>query len=105
MRRVRDTALRQIESGLSERQRRLLATLRQGGAEPREVRRQAVVWVLRDRKPAPVLIEIGVADNANTLLIGGDLQEGDDVIVGGGPAPQNQSNSPIRGGAGVRIRG
>lgn len=110
MRQIRDAALRAIEPSLSDRQKRLLAQLRAGAGQRREVSRQAVVWVLRDNKPSPVLVTIGIADNANTLVLGG-LNAGDQVITGGGPRAdmQNQSRSPFsgagRGGGGVRIRG
>jgi len=83
--------------------------LRAGNGPRQEVRQQAVVWVLRNNKPEPVLVEIGVADNANTLLHGG-LQEGDTLIVGGGPqgARQQQQRGGMGGpggAGGVRIRG
>ena len=83
--------------------------MREGAGPRREVRRQAVVWVLRNNKPRPVQVEIGAADNANTLLYSG-LNEGDLVIVGGGPRAENgNQRSPFggggRGGSGVRIRG
>lgn len=105
MRRIRDAALREIEPSLSERQRQLLTEMRQGGAgERREVRRQAMVWVLRNNKPTPVPIEIGVADNSNTVLLGGALREGDLIITGGGPRA-DENNTPMRGGPGMRIRG
>jgi HlyD family secretion protein len=105
MRSIRDAALREIEPTLSERQRQLLAQMREGGAR-RDVRRQAVVWVLRNNRPTPVQVEIGVADNANTLLYSG-LQEGDQVIIGGGPrAEEDEGRSPFGGRRpGVRIRG
>jgi HlyD family secretion protein len=106
MRRVREAAMREIEPSLSARQRQLLAEMRTGGGagERREVRRQAVVWVLRNNRPAPVPIEIGVADNANTVLLGGALEEGDLVITGGGPQPE-EPTSPMGRGPGMRIRG
>jgi uracil-DNA glycosylase len=79
-----------------------------GAGARREVRREAVVWVLRNNKPQPVQVEIGVADNTNTLLLSG-LDEGDEVIVGGGPpAEDDQQRSPFGGGrgpGGPRIRG
>jgi HlyD family secretion protein len=106
MRNVRDAALRQIEPTLSERQRQLLTQMREGGMR-REVRRQAVVWVLRNNRPTPVRVEIGPADNSHTLLYTG-LQEGDRAIVGGGPrGEQTQQRGPFGGGGrgGVRIRG
>jgi HlyD family secretion protein len=110
MRRVRDAALQAIEPTLNDRQKQLLAAMRAGGGQRQEVRRQAVVWVLRDNKPTPVLAEIGIADNSNTLIYSG-LNEGDQVIVGGGPrAAAPQGASPFGrggpgGGGGARIRG
>jgi|CXWL01.1.fsa_nt_gi HlyD family secretion protein len=108
MRRIREAALREIEPSLSARQRELLAAMRSGadGGERREVRRQAVLWVLRNNKPTPVQVEIGVADNSNTVLLGGALEEGDEVIIGGGPRDetQQQQRGPM-GGGGPRIRG
>jgi HlyD family secretion protein len=107
MRSMRDAALRAIEPTLSERQRQLLTQMREGGGAQREVRRQAVVWVLRGNRPQPVQVEIGVADNANTILHSG-LEEGDQVIVGGGPRAEedDRQRGPFGGGrGGPRIRG
>jgi HlyD family secretion protein len=107
-RRAREAAIARIEPSLSTEQRQLLAQMRSGGmGEPREVRRQAVAWVLRNGKPTPVAIEIGVADDGHTALVGGDLREGDEVIIGGGPraegAGQQQQQGPM--GGGPRVRG
>ena len=106
MRRVREQVIAAIEPSLTAQQRDLLAQMRAGAGPRREVRQQAVVWVLRNNRPAPVLVEIGVADNGHTLLYSG-LEEGDEVIVGGGPEPEEDSGrSPFGGrGPGVRIRG
>ncbi|MEJ0059858.1 MAG: efflux RND transporter periplasmic adaptor subunit [Terricaulis sp.] len=107
-RRAREAAITRIEPSLSTEQRQLLAQMRSGGmSEPREVRRQAVAWVLRNGKPTPVAIEIGVADDGHTAIVGGDLHEGDEVIIGGGPraegAGQQQQQGPM--GGGPRVRG
>jgi HlyD family secretion protein len=107
MRRARDAAIQAIEPSLSARQRQLLTQMRAGGMERREVRRQAMVWVLRNNRPTPVPVVIGVADNANTLLLSG-LEEGDLVITGGGPRDeeeQQQRNRGPLGAGGPRIRG
>jgi HlyD family secretion protein len=106
MRQVRETALRELEPSFTDRQRELLAQMRQGAGPRAEVRRQAVVWVLRNNRPMPVQVEIGVADNGYTLIHSG-LSEGDQVIIGGGPQAQGQQNSPLNGGrgGGMRIRG
>jgi HlyD family secretion protein len=110
MRRMREQVIQAIEPTLTAQQRELLAQMRAGNGPRQEVRNQAVVWVLRNNKPAPVLVEIGVADNGYTLLHSG-LNEGDEVIIGGGPQAEEQSNGPFGGGGrggpggGVRIRG
>jgi HlyD family secretion protein len=112
MRRMRDQVIQAIEPTLTAQQRELLTQVRSGAGPRQEVRNQAVVWVLRNNKPAPALVEIGVADNGFTLLHSG-LNEGDEVIIGGGPrAEEENSSSPFGGGGrgggpggGVRIRG
>jgi len=109
MRRVREQVIQAIEPTFTAEQRELVEQMRSGAGPRREIRQQAVVWVLRNRQPAPVLVEIGVADNGYALLHGG-LEEGDEVIIGGGPRAEDNSNSPFGGGrgrgpGGVRIRG
>jgi len=106
MRQVRERVIAAIEPSLTPQQRELLAQMRAGAGPRQEVRQQAVVWVLRNNKPAPVLVEIGVADNGYTLVHSG-LNEGDQVIIGGGPRneQQRQQRGPMSPGGGVRIRG
>lgn len=110
-RRVREQVIAAIEPTLTAEQRTLLEQMRAGAGPRREVRNQAVLWVLRNNRPTPVLVETGIADNGYTLVYSG-LNEGDEVIVGGGPqAEENaQQRSPFgggggRGGGGPRIRG
>ncbi len=109
MRRIREQVIREIEPMLTPAQQQLLAQMRAGGGPRQEVRQQAVVWVLRNNRPTPVQVEIGVADSGYTLIHSG-LNEGDEVIVGGGPQPEEDARSPFGGGGrggpgGVRIRG
>jgi HlyD family secretion protein len=108
MRQVRVQVIAAIEPTLTAQQRELLAQMRAGAGPRQEVRQQAVVWVLRNNRPSPVLAEIGVADSGYTLVHSG-LNEGDEVIIGGGPrADDNQQRSPFGGGGrggGPRIRG
>lgn len=111
-RRIREQVIAAIEPSLSAEQRQLLEQMRAGNGPRQEVRNQAVVWVLRNNKPAPVLVETGVADNGYTLIHSG-LAEGDEVIIGGGPrAETTNQGSPFGGagrgggpGGGGRIRG
>lgn len=105
---LRDAAIRAIEPSLSDRQRQLLAQMREGDPR-RDVRRQAVVWMLRNNQPWPVRVAIGAADNANTLVYSG-VAAGDEVIVGGGPRAEENNQRGLLGGGrggpgGVRIRG
>lgn len=64
--------------------------------------------MLRNNRPTPVLVETGIADNGYTLVYSG-LNEGDEVIIGGGPQATNgNQGSPFGGGGrggGPRIRG
>jgi len=108
---ARQAALAALQPTLSAQQRQLLAQMEQGAGQRRQVRNQAVVWVLRNNQPQPVLVSTGIADNANTLVYSG-LNEGDQVIIGGGPpAPASQRTSSPFGGArgpgggGARVRG
>jgi len=111
-RRIREQVIAAIEPTLSAAQRQLLEQMRAGNGPRQEVRNQAVVWVLRNNKPTPVLVETGVADNGYTLIHSG-LAEGDEVIIGGGPrAETTNQGSPFGGagrgagpGGGGRIRG
>ncbi|MEZ5960035.1 MAG: efflux RND transporter periplasmic adaptor subunit [Hyphomonadaceae bacterium] len=108
-RRIREQVIAAIEPTLTAEQRMLLEQMRAGAGPRREVRNQAVLWVLRNNRPTPVLVETGIADNGYTLVHSG-LNEGDEVIIGGGPqADNNRQSSPFggggRGGGGVRIRG
>ncbi|HWA01816.1 MAG TPA: efflux RND transporter periplasmic adaptor subunit [Caulobacterales bacterium] len=109
-RRIREAVITRIQPSLTPHQQELLAQMRSGGmSEQREVRRRAVVWVLRNGQPTPIQVTVGVADDGHTALVGGDLKAGDEVIIGGGPRnDQQQQRGPMGGGpmgGGVRIRG
>src|SRR6185295_153272 len=71
MRQVRQAAIAAIEPTFTPQQRQLLQQVQQGGAQRRQVRNQAVVWVLRNNTPTPVQVTTGIADNTNTLLYTG----------------------------------
>ncbi|MGE0047266.1 MAG: efflux RND transporter periplasmic adaptor subunit, partial [Hyphomonadaceae bacterium] len=114
MRRMRESVIAAIEPTLTAAQRARLAELQAGAGQngPRETpTRTAVIFVLRDNRPTPVRVELGVADDSYTELRGGDLRDGDQIITGGGPRPdaaaqQQRGGSPFgSGGARPRIRG
>jgi len=114
MRQMREQVLRALEPSLSAHQRELLTQMRASQGQRREVRTPAVVWVLRNNRPEPVQVVLGMADNTYTLVYSG-LSVGDQVITGGGPRPKEQARpgggllpgggrgGP--GGGGGRVRG
>lgn len=109
MRRIREQVIADLEPTFTPQQRQLLEQMRANPGTQREVRQQAVVWVLRNNRPEPVQVEIGIADNGHTLVYSG-LNEGDAVIIGGGPRREESQQggaSPFGGGGGrgVRVRG
>jgi HlyD family secretion protein len=57
----------------------------QAAAQSRARRAQATaqsrVWVLRDGEPVAVQVQIGLNDDAFAEVVGGDLKEGDQIIV------------------------
>ena len=66
-------------------------------ADPKSHKR--TVYVLRDRKPAPVEITTGITDGSFTEIVGGPLSDGDTVITdtAGGPKPASpQGMQPMR---------
>ena len=91
------------------RQRQLLAQMRAGGGPRAEVRRQAVVWVLRNNKPTPVQVEIGVADNGHTLaarrLATKAMKSSSAAARARKKNSAARSAAAVGGGGGPRIRG
>ena len=51
------------------------------------------VYVLKDGKPAPVEVSLGITDNRNTEIIGGELNIGDKVVVGDTQATNGTAGS------------
>ncbi len=104
-RKTRDASLRALEPILTPAQKLKLAEMR---ASPRgEARvRSAVLWVLRDGRPTPVQVQLGVAADSFTEVVGG-LSEGDLVITGGGPVSKEKAKQGggLGGGPQVRVRG
>lgn len=95
-----NSAFDQIRPLLRPDQQTQLETLRArfaGGGQ------RGVVWVLRDGEPVQVPVRIGASDGAFTEIISGELQAGDEVIVGGGPRPDPSDQPQGRGGVRVRM--
>ena len=40
------------------------------------------LWILRDGKPAAITVQLGLDDGAYTEIIAGDVQSGDELIIG-----------------------
>jgi HlyD family secretion protein len=103
---VPNTALRfkPQESQVAPEFRELCAELQQqapssGGeraslsAEEKERRRQGIVWIATGEFVRPVPVRIGLSDGARTEIVGGDLNEGERVVVGVAYAPQASSGT------------
>jgi HlyD family secretion protein len=104
MRKVREAAFAAIEPTLTAEQKTLLEALRKERDSTRV--KESVLWVLRDKKPVPVLVRLGVASDSVTEIVGGDLKEGDLLITGGGPkAKADQKPKQQMGPPGGGIRG
>ncbi len=60
------------------------------------------VWILRDGKPRPARVEVGITDGTTTEIVSGHLQEGDEVITeyvapsGGGAPAKPGGGAPRR---------
>lgn len=95
-----NAAFDEIRPLLNAQQQARLETLRTrltGGGE------RGVVWVLREGRPVQVPVVIGASDGQYTQILGGELQEGDEVITGGGPRPDPAQRAQAQGG-GMRVR-
>lgn len=107
MRKAREAAFAAIEPTLTPEQKTLLEAIR----KERDTNRvtESVLWVLRDKKPVPVQVQLGVASDSYTEIVGGDLKEGDELITGGGPKAKTDTKTQNQmgpgGPGGVRVRG
>ncbi len=59
------------------------------------------VYVLRDGKPAPLAVTLGITDNRNTEVVSGELRSGDQLIVGD---TQTATANPAGSSSTVRMR-
>lgn len=51
------------------------------------------IWVLKDGKPVPKFIRRGIQNSTHAEIVRGDVQEGDEVIVGVTGGAQTQMAS------------
>ncbi len=71
--------------------------LKRGGAKPKRDAFSGTVYVLRGGALAPVNVTLGITDNRNTEITGGELKVGDVVVVGDALSkPQTSSNPTMR---------
>ena len=42
------------------------------------------LWILRDGKPTAIPVQLGLDDGAYTEIVKGDVQPGDELIIGEG---------------------
>jgi HlyD family secretion protein len=71
-----------------------------GGEKKPRRKSERTVYVLRDGKPQPVQIKVGISDGVFTEVLEG-LKEGDPVITGvssSGASAQQQASNPFGGG-------
>jgi len=54
------------------------------------------IWVLREGKPAPVNVRLGVSDGKATEMLKGDLQAGQEIILGVEEGSLNKVVKPAR---------
>jgi HlyD family secretion protein len=57
--------------------------------------RQGTVYLLRDQKPAPVRVRLGISDGSYSEIVAGDIKEGEQVILAMGS--QSSSSNPPGG--------
>jgi HlyD family secretion protein len=57
-------------------------------AAKKEAGTQRAVWVLRGGKPAKVDVRVGSSDGRNTIVLSGDIKQGDQVIVAASTPPK-----------------
>lgn len=67
-----------------------------GGAAPRRDVFAGKVYVLEQGELTPLNVSLGITDNRNTEITGGDLKTGDQVIVGEAQAADKSKNSGSR---------
>ena len=59
-----------------------LAALNGSGSPRAPPDSSSQLWILRDGKPIAITVKLGLNDGANTEIVGGDLQPGDELIIG-----------------------
>src|SRR5262245_57545363 len=96
---IREASRVKIRAILTDEQKTRYDQMAGGGGEGRPGIRGRV-WVIGpDGKPAPVALTLGLSDGAATEVLGGDINEGQDVIVGVAGASRSGGGQPTPQGA------
>jgi HlyD family secretion protein len=66
------------------------------GAKPKRDAFTGKVYVLENGKPKPVSVSLGITDNRNTEITGGELKAGDQTVVGELQAADQSTSSGSR---------
>lgn len=105
MTKARDDAFAKLDPILKPEQKQKLAALRAAMAQGRGggSTRGGTVYVLRDKKPTPIPVQVGASDGASTEITG-PLKVGDEVITGGGPRAPAKVATPFGGGQSSQTR-
>jgi HlyD family secretion protein len=103
---ARDEAFAKLTPLLKADQRARLSVMQsqfggRGGAQRGKT--PGVVWILKDKKPWPVQVNVGASDGSFSEVVG-EIKPGDQVIIGGGPKPLPTMRSPFGGGSSSRPR-
>lgn len=69
------------------------AVEKQEGAKRKRDAFSGTVYVLRDGKPAPLAVTLGITDNRNTEIVSSDLKPGDQLVVGDAQPAANPSGT------------
>ncbi len=96
MRASNDKMFDELGKILTKEQQPKLAALREmmaarggrNGGPPR------MVYVLKDKKPVPLVTRTAADDGSWAEIVGGEVKQGDLVITGGGPLPKGQAAAP-----------
>jgi HlyD family secretion protein len=68
----------------------------QGGAKPKRDASSGKVYILENGKLKLASVTLGITDNRNTEIVGGELKTGDQVVIGDAQASDKTTNSSSR---------
>jgi HlyD family secretion protein len=63
-----------------------------GGAKPKRDSFSGKVYALENGKLKPISVTLGITDNRNTEITGGELKAGDQIVIGEAQADKSSSS-------------